>query len=192
MNVRNLFGMNCINHLLDFSLNWSPGLTDLQPFDPSQSLVGVLLFRLDPFFLSVILRTLNTFMLRSANWNLMIPFIWVRSIYVGGSCSTWPSLHYKYLAPSPISDVNGVTKNSNSHISFTWLQHLFYVIVQTRVGGLPPISKQREEWKITRRSRVFLTNFEVFWNRRTSSLRVFERASQTNQYFARKSRRKLA
>ena len=36
------------------------------------------------------------------------------------------------------------------------------VIVQTRVGGLPPISKHREELKIQGEAEYFLTNFEVF------------------------------
>ena len=42
--------------------------------------------------------------------------------------------------------------------------------------------------EIARRSRAFLMNFEVFWNRRKSYLRVFERTSQTISYFSRKSR----
>ena len=42
-------------------------------------------------------------------------------------------------------------------------RHTFYVIVQTRVGGLPPISKNREELKIQGEAEYFLsTNFEVF------------------------------
>ena len=36
------------------------------------------------------------------------------------------------------------------------------VIVQTRVGGLPPISKHREELKIRSEAEYILTNFEVF------------------------------
>ena len=53
-------------------------------------------------------------------------------------------------------------------------------------------SKHREELKMQGEVEYSLTNFEVFWNQRKSSLRVFERASQTNQYFAGKSKRKLA
>mgnify|MGYP002803526311 len=48
------------------------------------------------------------------------------------------------------------------------------VIVQIRVGGLPPTSKHREELKLT-----FLTNFKVLWNRTKSHLRVLEHISQT-------------
>ena len=36
------------------------------------------------------------------------------------------------------------------------------VIVQTRVEGLPPISKHREELKIQGEAEYFLTKFEVF------------------------------
>ena len=38
----------------------------------------------------------------------------------------------------------------------------YNVIVQTRVGGLPRISKHREELKIQGEAEYFLTNFEVF------------------------------
>ena len=40
--------------------------------------------------------------------------------------------------------------------------HVVHVIVQTRVGGLPPISKHREELKIQGEAEYFITNFEVF------------------------------
>jgi len=46
--------------------------------------------------------------------------------------------------------------------------------------------------EIARRSRAILTNLEVFWNRRKSYLRVFQRTSQTILYFSRKSRWDLA
>ena len=36
------------------------------------------------------------------------------------------------------------------------------VIIQTRVGGLPPISKHQEELKIQGQAKYFLMNFEVF------------------------------
>ena len=71
------------------------------------------------------------------------------------------------------------------------LPRIFDVIFQVRVGVLPPISRYREtSWK-TRRSRVFLTSFEVSRNRRKNTKRVFEITSQTNHYFRRKSSRKL-
>ena len=49
----------------------------------------------------------------------------------------------------------------------TCFQHMIFlecynVIVQTRVGRLPPISKHREELKIQGEAKYFLTNFEVF------------------------------
>ena len=40
---------------------------------------------------------------------------------------------------------------------------------QTRVGVLPPISKYRETSLKTRRSRAFLTSFEVSRNRRKNT-----------------------
>ena len=43
-----------------------------------------------------------------------------------------------------------------------WQKSGLHVIVQTRVGGLPPISKHREELKIQGEAEYFLANFEVF------------------------------
>ena len=39
------------------------------------------MFPLDSFSLSIIPGPLNTFMLRSANWNMIIPLFWVKSSY---------------------------------------------------------------------------------------------------------------
>ena len=65
-----------------------------------------------------------------------------------------------------------------------------YVMFQTRVCVRPSISRYREtSWK-TRQSRVFLTSFEISINQRKNTKRAFEIASQTNQYFRRKSSRK--
>ena len=62
-------------------VNLSPPLIDHQSLDPSHRVLPkVFLFPPNPFFLSVITRTLNTFMLRSANWNMMIPLIWLQSV----------------------------------------------------------------------------------------------------------------
>ena len=61
MNSRNLLGMDCIRLQLAQSLvlvSLSPPLIDHQRLNTF--LPGVLLFSPDPFFLSVILRTLNT------------------------------------------------------------------------------------------------------------------------------------
>ena len=62
MNSRNLLGMDCIRLQLALSLVLvslsSPPLIDHQRLNTF--LPGVLLFSPDPFFLSVILRTLNT------------------------------------------------------------------------------------------------------------------------------------
>ena len=94
-------------------VNLSPPLIDYQHLVPSNSFAEVLLLPPDPFFLSVNPRSLDTFMLQSANWNMMIPSIWARSKYAGVSCgpiAAQPSLHYKYLAPSLISEVNSVLK----------------------------------------------------------------------------------
>ena len=41
-------------------------------------------------------------------------------------------------------------------------RNAFEVIIQTRVGGLPPISKHRAELKIQGEAEYFLTKFEVF------------------------------
>ena len=81
INFKNLLGMDCINHLLNF-LSWSVHLHFLLTINLlilHTVLHRVLLFLLDPFFLSEILRSLNTFMLWSANWNMMIPLIWMTS-----------------------------------------------------------------------------------------------------------------
>ena len=40
--------------------------------------------------------------------------------------------------------------------------HVVYVIVQTRAGGLPLISKNWETFKIQGEAEYFVTNFEVF------------------------------
>ena len=103
MNPRNLLGMDCINSLLNF-LSWSISLHLLLTINfliLQTVLPEVLLLPPDPFFLSVIPRSLETFMSRSANWNAMIPLIWVSSKYAGVSCDL-PSGYYtpKYLAPS--------------------------------------------------------------------------------------------
>ena len=65
---------------------------DHQPLDSSHSPAWGFLFPLDPFLLSVIPRVLNTCMLRSANWNIMISLIWVRSNDADVSWFTWLSL----------------------------------------------------------------------------------------------------
>ena len=44
----------------------------------------------------------------------------------------------------------------------TWRRRDPEVIFQTRVGVLPPIFKYRQTSLKTRRSRAFLTSFEVF------------------------------
>ena len=71
----------------------------------------------DPFFLSVIPRSLETFMSQSANWNMMIPLIWVSSKYAGVSCNL-PSGYYipKYLAPSK----NSVTVHLHHYNTFLY------------------------------------------------------------------------
>ena len=106
INSRNLLGMNYVNHLLNF-LSWSIYLhllltINLFDHDPSHSPAR-------SFF------RLNTFMPQWAKWSIMImPLIWVRSNYADVFWFTWPSLHYKYLAPSQFQ--RGVAfKNSDSH-----------------------------------------------------------------------------
>ena len=64
------------------------------PLDPSHSPAQNLLFLPDPFFLSVIPHSLDTFKFQSANWNVMIPSISGR----GQTVSSLLFLHYKYLA----------------------------------------------------------------------------------------------
>ena len=113
---RNLLGMDCISRLLTSCPAWSVYLHFLLTINLLilyTVLPGVLLFPRDPFFLSVMPRPLNTFMLWSANWNMMIFFIWVRSNYGGVFWFTCSFLHYKYLA-LPISEELHF-KNSNSH-----------------------------------------------------------------------------
>lgn len=85
------------------------GLT-INPLNLHTVLSDVLLFPLDLFFLSAIPRSLNTFMLRSANWNVMISFTWVSWKYANLSWSARPSLHYKYLSSSSTSNANSVLK----------------------------------------------------------------------------------
>ena len=85
MNVRNLFEIDCIIRLLDLlsrSISLYLLLTRLILYT---AVLGVLLFPPDPFFLSVILRSFNTFMLQSANCNMVILFMWVWSDYAGVS-----------------------------------------------------------------------------------------------------------
>lgn len=73
MNVRHLFGMDCL-------VNFSPRLIDINlSIPPTQPATRFSVSTTDPFFLSVSPRTLKTFMLRSAKWNMMIPFIWMKS-----------------------------------------------------------------------------------------------------------------
>ena len=88
MNPRNFFGMDCS---IASSIS-CPGQS-LCTSVFQTVLPEVLMLPPDPFFLSVIPRSLETFMSRSANWNAMIPLIWVSSKYAG---------YYipKYLAPS--------------------------------------------------------------------------------------------
>ena len=81
MNARNLFGMDGINRFLNF-LSWSISLHFLLTINLlilHKVLPKVLLFLPDPCFLSVIFPFLNTFILRSAHWNMMIPSIWAIS-----------------------------------------------------------------------------------------------------------------
>ena len=54
----------------------------------------------------------------------------------------------------------------------TLLSLIGSMIVQTRVGKLPPICKHQEELKIQGEAEYSLTNFEVFSNQRKSSLRL--------------------
>ena len=110
INSRNLLRMDYINHLLNFlslSIYLHLLLTiNLFDHDPSHSPARSF-FCFHP-------STLNTFMPQSTKWNMMMPLIWVRSNFAEVSWFTWPSLHYKYLAPSQIQ--RGMAfNNSDSH-----------------------------------------------------------------------------
>ena len=100
--------MDCINRLLNFlsrssylNLFLTITLLILRTVLPK-----ILLFSPDPFFLSVIPHSLDTFKFQSANWNVMIPSISGR----GQTVSSPLFLHYKYLALSLNAGANGVLK----------------------------------------------------------------------------------
>ena len=99
-------------------VNLFPRLIDHQPLDPSHNPAQNFLLPTDLFLLSVIP------LLRSANWYITIPLIWVRSNYSDVFWFTWLSLHYKYLALSPtlesISGLNtpAVTVHLREHNTF--------------------------------------------------------------------------
>ena len=75
--------MNCFNHWLYFpSLSISSHvLLTIDLLISHTVLLETYLFPLESFSLSVILRPLNTFMVRSAIWNMIIPLIRVKSNY---------------------------------------------------------------------------------------------------------------
>ena len=100
MNRRNLFGMDC-SIACSISRPGQSLLLTINFLIRQTVLPKVLMLPPDPFFLSVIPRSLETFMSRSADWNAMIPLIWVSSKYAGVSCDL-PFGYYipKYLAPS--------------------------------------------------------------------------------------------
>ena len=126
MNARNLFGINCISHLLNFMSWYAISLYVLLTIN-LLILHTVLpkvffMFPSDPFFLSVIPRLLNTFMLRSANWGRMIPLIWVKSNYADVSCFTCMTISALQISGSfPILEGNGFLKKFRKSYLFTTL-----------------------------------------------------------------------
>ena len=69
---------------------------------------------------------------------------------------------------------------------------MFHVIDQIRGRVFPPISNHREVgWKNEAQPSFFLTNFEVFGNRRKNLFRVFDIASQTIDNSWRNSKQKF-
>lgn len=114
-------------------------LIDHKPIDPLE-----LLFPVCSFFLFAIHRSLNSFMLQSANWNMMIYFICERLNYAGVSSLSSSSLRYNYLAPSSISDGNSGLKFQSVTAHLYVLQHLF---LQTtlRCIQIVKVTKHREK-----------------------------------------------
>ena len=85
-------------------------------------------------------------------------------------CVTWSK--YEKMAMKSLTYLRETVQTGPRHypphfVEFAaatvYVIKIFYVIVQIRVGGLPAISKHREELKLRGEgSRALLTNFEVF------------------------------
>ena len=123
MNVKNIFGMESINHWLHFS-SWSISLHVLFTIDLlifHKVLLGANLFPLDSFSLSVIPRLLNTFMLRSANWNMIIPLIWVKSSYADVSYLTISALQVS--GSFPTLEGNAILKIPTVTVIYVTITH---------------------------------------------------------------------
>ena len=91
-------------------------------------------------------------------------------------CDIYYFLEYREMSINKIRFISVyvcyMTVNNTRTTTYIYARITVYCCMSFR-----NISKHWEELKIQGEAEYFLTSFEVFWNRRKSSLRVFERAS---------------